>query len=130
MTALMRPVRARTVLQALMVVLPWAIRRRLCSTILHWRLDPTSRIGWSIVDADVVVLGKGARIGHATVIRDLRRLDLGVGSSIGNRNWITAARPLRARWPDGGTLRIGTRRVRSPPGITSTVPGASRSARS
>ncbi len=106
-TAATRPFRARTVLQVLMVIMPWPIRRRLCSKILRWRLHPTSRIGLSIVDADVVVLAEGARIGHFTVIRDLRRLDMGAGSMIGSWNWITAARLLRHQAATAGILRIG-----------------------
>lgn len=103
----MRPRRARIVLQILIILLPWPIRRRAFSKLFHWHLHPTSRIGLSIVDADVVVLSEGARIGHFTVIRDLMRLELGAASLIGNWNWVTAAPLFRSHVARAGTLCIG-----------------------
>jgi acetyltransferase-like isoleucine patch superfamily enzyme len=99
--------RARALMQVLMVLLPWSIRRRACAALFRWSLHPTSHIGLSIVDADVVILAEGSRIGHFSVVRDLTLLEMGTGALIGNWNWITAARPFRRHMEASGTLRIG-----------------------
>lgn len=55
-------------------------------------------------DAHVVVLAEGARIAHLAVIRDLRCLDMGVGSTMGSWNRLTAACRLRRPAPTAGIL--------------------------
>jgi acetyltransferase-like isoleucine patch superfamily enzyme len=99
--------RARTVVQLVIVALPWRIKRRAYSWFFQWRLHPTSHIGFSMLEADTVVLAAGARIGHFTVIRDLTILEVGTGSLIGNWNWISAAPEFRGHSTTAGTFRIG-----------------------
>jgi len=89
---------------------PWPVRCALLNRLFGWQIDRSARIGWSLfVGVRRVRLGPRARIGHFTVFRDLNHLELGADSSIGEWNWITAARELLAT-PGGdeaGVLKIG-----------------------
>jgi len=69
--------------------LPWILRRPILTLLLGYRLDPSSRIGLSIVAAASVEIGKGGRIGHLTVCRGIKSLQLDDYARIGNLNWIT-----------------------------------------
>jgi UDP-3-O-[3-hydroxymyristoyl] glucosamine N-acyltransferase len=82
----------------------------LLNTLFGWQVDRSARIGLSLfVGVRRVRLGPRARIGHFTVFRDLNYLELGTDSTIGQWNWITAARELlAASGGDGaGALVIG-----------------------
>lgn len=85
----------RRVIGLLSVLLPWPLRRFVLTRLCGHSLAPGSRIGLSLVLADAMHLGAGARIGHFTVIKGLHRLEMGTHSSIGHFNWITGF-PLRA----------------------------------
>jgi acetyltransferase-like isoleucine patch superfamily enzyme len=82
---------ARRLFLTLSVVLPWPIRAFLYRRLFGWQIDPTSRIGLSIVDARSVRLARMSRIGHFSVIRNLSSLELGEEAIIGNWNWISSA---------------------------------------
>jgi len=75
---------------------------------LGWDVSADSSISVCILwRVEHVVLGPNSRIGAFNVFRDLRRLELGQGSVIGQWNWISAAPELRPLSDDGGSLRIG-----------------------
>lgn len=102
---------SRIVIAALLVPLPWFLKRPLMQSLLGYRLHPASRIGLSIISAAEVELGEGARIGHFNVVKGLSRLELGPHSIISQLNWITGfpAGPSRhfAHQPDRKpTLRL------------------------
>lgn len=80
----------RTLLLALLTLLPWGLRRRLLQYFLDYELHPTSCIGLAWVYPRRLVLRAGASIGHLTVVRGLERLELGEAASIGRLNWISA----------------------------------------
>ena len=80
---------SRLLLAALLAPLPWFLKRPLMQSLLGYRLHPTSRIGLSLVAAQEVELGEGARIGHLNVVRGLRRLELGPHAIIAQLNWVT-----------------------------------------
>ena len=69
--------------------LPWFLRRVFLQLFCGYYLHPTSRIGWSLVYPDELVMGEYAGIGHLTVCKGLKRIHLGAHSSIGRGNWIT-----------------------------------------
>ena len=69
--------------------LPWFFRRVLLQALCGYSLHPTSRIGFSLVYPDELVMGEHAGIGHLTVCKGLRRLHMGAHSTIGRGNWIT-----------------------------------------
>lgn len=80
----------RTLLLALLVLLPWKLRRPLLQRFLGYELHPESCIGFAWVYPRRLVMGAGASIGHLTVVRDLDLLQLGGAASIGRLNWISA----------------------------------------
>lgn len=91
-------------------LLPWPVRCALLNTVFRWQVHRSARIGLSLfVGVRRVRLGPRARIGHFTVFRDLQCLNLGADSTIGQWNWITAAREiLAASGRDGaGALLVG-----------------------
>lgn len=62
---------------------------------LGYEIHRTAEFGPSlIVGVDYISLGAGARVGPFNVFRDLRRLEMGESSVLGQWNWISAARPL------------------------------------
>jgi acetyltransferase-like isoleucine patch superfamily enzyme len=69
--------------------LPWFLRRVLLQLWCGYRLHPTSRIGFSLVCPEELVMEEHASIGHLTVCKGLRRLQMGAHSIIGRGNWIT-----------------------------------------
>ncbi len=77
-------------LKAILIVLPWFLRKRLLKLFYGYDMHPTSRIGKSWVYPRRLVLGENARIGHLTLVKGLDALELGEHSSVGNLNWITA----------------------------------------
>src|SRR5262245_60313577 len=84
-----------TALRAVLVLLPWALRRRLLARLYGYRLHPQSRVGPAWVFPPELILERGARIDRLTVVKGLERLVLGEHASIGRLNWITAF-PLRS----------------------------------
>jgi acetyltransferase-like isoleucine patch superfamily enzyme len=83
-----------TLLRALLVLLPWRLRRPLLTRWCGYRLNADSHIGLAWVFPRELVLERGARIGHFTVVKGLERLTLGEHALIGRLNWISAF-PLR-----------------------------------
>lgn len=69
--------------------LPWPLKRLFLGKLLGFQLDPTSRIGLSLVAPARLRLGPGARIGHGNVVKGLGSVELEAGASLGNFNWIT-----------------------------------------
>jgi acetyltransferase-like isoleucine patch superfamily enzyme len=92
------------------VFLPWPARRVLFNTLFGWQIDKSSSVGLSLfIGVRHVKIGPRVRIGHFTVFRDLNRLEIGADSTIGQWNWITAAKKfLLARHDDReGFLAVG-----------------------
>jgi acetyltransferase-like isoleucine patch superfamily enzyme len=79
-----------TLLRALLVVVPWPLRRILLQKLFGYRLAPGSHIGLAWVFPRQLVLARGAAIGHLTVVKGLDRLELGEHARIGRLNWISA----------------------------------------
>lgn len=76
--------------------LPWPARRWLFQAALGWSLDKTSRISWSVVLADKVVLKAHARIAHGNLVSPIGLLELGPHATIGRGNRIVGAQKTNA----------------------------------
>jgi len=79
----------KLILQVALLILPWFLRRRALQSIFGFDLDPTARIGLSVIQAKRVVMAKGSRIGHLNFVKGIRELVFGESARIGNLNWIT-----------------------------------------
>ena len=77
-------------IQLLLFLLPWRIRRLLLQALFGWTIGPGAKIGFSVMLVEQVKLASNAQIGHLNIIKGLSSLDLGEASLIGNLNWITA----------------------------------------
>lgn len=86
-----------TFLAVITLFMPWAIKRRVMSSLMGYNLAPSSWIGFSIVLVKNATLEEGAKIGHFTIIRNLERLVIGKYASIGKFNWISGL--LRSNGP-------------------------------
>lgn len=87
----------RNLVQILLFVLPWTLRRRALSRLFGFEIAEGARIGFSLVSARRVSLAAGARIGHLTLIKGLSELRLGTEARLGNLNWVTAVPAGNAR---------------------------------
>jgi acetyltransferase-like isoleucine patch superfamily enzyme len=57
--------------------------------VYGYSLDPTARIGLSLILCRKLVMRAGSRIGSLNIIKGLDLLGLGIHGRIGNLNWIT-----------------------------------------
>lgn len=78
-----------TIVKALLIVLPWKLRRLALRVFYKYELHPTARIGLSWVYPDHLIMHEGAVIGHLNVIKGLSLLVLSDYSLINRLNWIT-----------------------------------------
>jgi acetyltransferase-like isoleucine patch superfamily enzyme len=79
----------RLLLRALLVLVPWRLRRSLLARWFGYQLDPTSHIGLSWVYPRHLVLAAHSSIGHLTVCVHLDKVELKEHATIGRGNWIT-----------------------------------------
>jgi acetyltransferase-like isoleucine patch superfamily enzyme len=111
--------KGRTFVAVATMFLPWRLKRLLLTWMLGYQLDPSARIGHAVVAAASVRMGKGAHIGHLTVCRGLKLLEIGDHGRIGNLNWITGDgdNPLpsaRSNSKAEPILRVGTHSAITP----------------
>ena len=87
----------KTLLAALSIFLPWALRRRLLGRAFGYEIHPTARIGFSLVLPQRLVMEASAYIGHGTMCKNLGSIHLHEHAFIGNGNWITGYPPGPSR---------------------------------
>lgn len=80
----------RTLGRALLVALPWVLRRPLLIWLYGYSLHRACRIDRAWVFPKTLTMKAGARIGAFTVVKGLNRLELGEHARIGRLNWISA----------------------------------------
>jgi acetyltransferase-like isoleucine patch superfamily enzyme len=80
----------KTLLRALVVLLPWRLRRLVLQRLYGFRLHAESRIGLAWIFPRELVMERGASIGHFTVAKGMDRIAMGERSHIGRLNWISA----------------------------------------
>lgn len=79
----------RMLLHALLVLLPWPLRRWVLNTFYGYQIHPTARLGWCLVLPRHLIMEEYAYIGHLTVCIYLDLVHLKRSASIGRGNWIT-----------------------------------------
>lgn len=79
----------KAVINVVLWVFPWAIRRRLMIAFWGYRLSSTARIGYSIILCRRLVMMSDSRIGNLSVCKNIDTLEIGEYSSIGSLNFIT-----------------------------------------
>ncbi len=72
----------------LVTVLPWSIRKYVLTKLFGYEFQEGARIGFAMVDARTLSMGRNSSIGSFTVIRNLKELRLEDGAKIGTFNWI------------------------------------------
>lgn len=77
------------IFQLLILPLPWILRRRLLCWRYGYKIDPTARIGRSIILAEALVMKANSRIGNFTFCKRIDKLELNERGSIGAFNFIT-----------------------------------------
>jgi acetyltransferase-like isoleucine patch superfamily enzyme len=77
-------------IQFLLMLLPWRLRRPALQAFFGYEIDPTARIGFSIISVGKLHMGPGACIGHLTRVKGLQELSIGEAALLGNLNWVTA----------------------------------------
>jgi UDP-3-O-[3-hydroxymyristoyl] glucosamine N-acyltransferase len=90
-------VSARAVLVAVAAVLPACGLKNRVLRALGWTIERGASVGPCLVlNVDRVHVGVGAGIGPFNVLRDLASLTLGEYASVGQWNWLTSSRHMRA----------------------------------
>jgi acetyltransferase-like isoleucine patch superfamily enzyme len=79
----------KKILNALIVILPWVLKRRMLIFFYNYKLHSSSRIGYSWIFPDKLILDENASIGHFNVAVNLHNMVLKKGAKIGRGNWIT-----------------------------------------
>lgn len=77
------------VLKALIVAMPWPVKRLLLKRLFGYRLDRRARIGFSWFYPRHLAMEAGARVGHLNVAVHLDQVVLGANATLGRSNWIT-----------------------------------------
>ena len=75
--------------RAIVIVLPWFMKRRILSACYGYRIARSARIGLAWIFPEHLEMAENSRIGHLTVAIHLNRIKLDTFSSIGRSNWIT-----------------------------------------
>jgi len=81
--------RLRLAALILLVLLPFPLRRLVYIRFFGFSIDPTARVGYTLLLCRYVRMGAHARVGHLNLVKGLDRFELSKYSSIGNLNWIT-----------------------------------------
>lgn len=79
----------RALIQALLLPLPWNVRRRALNSIFGYKIAPGAYIGYSIIiPYKRLEMAHRAYIGNFTVARGMDEIELGEESGLGAFNWI------------------------------------------
>lgn len=76
--------------QALLMLMPWSLRRLGLIKIFGFKISKSARIGYSIVLPENLLMGDYSRIGHLNFITKLRLLEIGDYGVVGSLNRVTA----------------------------------------
>lgn len=107
----------KLLIQIALLGVPWRLRRVLLNAFFKFSIDPSAKIGLSIVLVDSLVMGPGSRIGHLNVIRNLRVVEMGEYATIGRTNFVSGYRTS----PHGSFLEHGDRISRLRMGAHSAI---------
>lgn len=79
----------KVIIQVLLFVFPWFLRRHLLNLIFKYNIHKSARIGFAIVMPDKLEMEVNAVIRNGTFINDINNCKLEKNSKIGRRDWIT-----------------------------------------
>jgi acetyltransferase-like isoleucine patch superfamily enzyme len=79
--------------KALIVILPWPLKRWCLQRFFGFELDPSARIGLAWIFPRHLRMGKQSHIDHLAVAVHLDIVDVGNFSTIGRSTWITGHPP-------------------------------------
>ena len=79
----------RLIIQVLLFVLPWPLRRRLLQAFFGFEIHPTARIRFAIILAHRLVMKEHSKINSLTLCKDIDLLAMGPRSGIMALNYIT-----------------------------------------
>lgn len=79
----------KCVVNLLVMILPWPIKRKILNIFYKYNLHPKARIGFSYIYPDYLEMEEGACIGHINVAIHLNKIIMKKNSSIRQQNWIT-----------------------------------------
>lgn len=82
-------IKMKTVLAALLMILPWRLRRIVLITAFGYKIHSTAYIGLSVIFPERLEMDAGTRIGSMNMCKGISLLKMGENSSIGTLNWIT-----------------------------------------
>lgn len=77
------------ILQLVLFIFPWKIRKYCLCKFCHFKIGHGSTVGFSIIRARKVIIGINSHIGHLNYCKDIDALIIGDNSGIGNNNRIT-----------------------------------------
>jgi len=75
--------------RALVVILPWPLKRFILARAFKYQIHPDARIGLAWAFPQTLKMEEGACIDHFTVAIHLERMEMGPFAMIGRSNWIT-----------------------------------------
>lgn len=81
----------KIITQLFLFIFPWPLRKIMLQSLFKFKLSRNSKVGFSIILANKVILEEGARISNLNFINRIDCLHLKSFSKIGRRNWITGA---------------------------------------
>ena len=76
-------------LNLIVVILPWRIKRLILIKFYNYEIAPSSRIGFSYIFPEKLILKNGAVIDHFNVAIHIESFFCGESSYIGRSNWFT-----------------------------------------
>jgi len=78
-----------TLTKALIVLMPWSLKRLFLKKFYGYELSSTARIGLSWIFPERLTMADDCRISHLCVAVNLHKITMNKGSRIGRNNWIT-----------------------------------------
>lgn len=79
----------KLIVQLVCMVLPWPLRRFALNCLPGFTIDPTARIGLTLILADKLVMARGTKIGQFNYVGKLDLLQMDEEAHFGNFNWIS-----------------------------------------
>jgi len=79
----------KILLQLVLFVFPWWIRRRILNSVFRYQIHPSAKIGFSIILAEKLIMKERSQIGAFTFCKKISLLHLNNAAKIGSLNYIT-----------------------------------------
>lgn len=79
----------KVILNILIILLPWKLRRWCLIKIYHYKIHPTAKIGLSYIYPHHLIMKERASIGHFNVAIHLELIQMERDCTICQKNWIT-----------------------------------------